>query len=74
MILFSFTLQAIEEIEISDKAVAAAVNECNTNVSVFHENLIVETNAIHMYSYRLNTVIILFFCRKLSPMRTTKTT
>lgn len=38
MLLFSFSLKAIEEIDISDKAVAAAVNEsieCNTNVSVF---------------------------------------
>lgn len=42
MVLFSFSSKAIEEIDISDKAVAAAVNEaieCNTNVSVlfFHE-------------------------------------
>lgn len=41
MLLFSFSWKAIEEIDISDKAVAAAVNEaieCNTNVSVFkHE-------------------------------------
>lgn len=35
-LLFFFFLKAIEEIDISDKAVAAAVNEvieCNTNVS-----------------------------------------
>lgn len=38
MLLFSLFLKAIEEIDINDKAVAAAVNEaieCNTNVSVF---------------------------------------
>lgn len=42
MLLFSFSLKAIEEIDISDKAVAAAVNEaieCNTNVSLHNHDV-----------------------------------
>jgi len=40
MLLFCFSVKAIEEIDISDKAVAAAVNEaieCNTNVSISYK-------------------------------------
>lgn len=57
MLLFSFSLKAIEEIDISDKAVAAAVNEaieCNTNVSLYSCD-------INIYSYKYNGLIFRVF-------------
>lgn len=73
MLLFSFSLKAIEEIDISDKAVAAAVNEaieCNTNVSFYSHD-------INIYSYKYKLINFLFFfvfCRKSLLTRITKTT
>lgn len=61
MLLFSCSLKAIEEIDISDKAVAAAVNEaieCNTNVSVFKHG--VDIPAI-LKTARCDRLIMLLF-------------